>query len=128
VSSVSSAFSLGPRVSSLTIALSQWDWVQRDDPVFLTSGLDQLAQGSGQPYRIVRCKPSEDPATVGLAFAVAAGRAGDRDIIISGSDDGTLRVWDVATGQSVAILAGPTVARVSPRARADRVASLACQA
>ena len=37
------------------------DWVKREDPVFLTSCLDQLAPGSGQPYRIVRCKPSEDP-------------------------------------------------------------------
>jgi WD40 repeat protein len=83
---------------------------------------------SSPPAWISWRKPSEDPATVGLAFAVAAGRAGDRDIIISSSDDGTLRVWDVATGQSVAILVGPTVARVSPRAPADRVASLACQA
>ena len=32
-------------------------------------------------------------------FAVAVGRAGDRDVIVSGGDDGTVRVWDAATGQ-----------------------------
>ena len=30
--------------------------------------------------------------------AVAIGRAGDRDVIVSGSDDGTVRVWDAVTG------------------------------
>ena len=37
----------------------------------------------------------------GVVFAVAVGRAGDRDVIVSGSDDGTVRVWDAATGQPV---------------------------
>ena len=32
------------------------------------------------------------------------GRAGDRDIIISGSDDGTLRSWDAGSGDAVAAL------------------------
>ena len=31
--------------------------------------------------------------------AVAVGRAGDRDVIVSGGDDGTVRVWDAVTGQ-----------------------------
>ena len=33
--------------------------------------------------------------------AVAIGRAGDRDVIVSGSDDGTVRVWDAVTGDPV---------------------------
>ena len=32
---------------------------------------------------------------------MAVGRAGDRDIIVSGSDDNTVRVWDAVTGQPV---------------------------
>ena len=31
--------------------------------------------------------------------AVAIGRIGDRDVIVSGSWDETVRVWDAATGQ-----------------------------
>ena len=31
--------------------------------------------------------------------AVAVGRAGDREIIVSGSKDHTVRVWDAVTGQ-----------------------------
>ena len=42
----------------------------------------------------------------GRVRAVAVGRAGDRDVIVSGSDDGTVRVWDAVTGSSVA---GPLV-------------------
>ena len=39
--------------------------------------------------------------------AVAVGRAGDRDVIISGSDDGTVEVWDAVTRDPVgAPLAG----------------------
>ena len=34
----------------------------------------------------------------GPVNAVAVGRAGDRDIIVSGSDDGTVQVWDAVTG------------------------------
>jgi WD40 repeat protein len=32
---------------------------------------------------------------------VAIGRAGDRDVIVSGSDDQTVRVWDAVTGAPV---------------------------
>ena len=40
-------------------------------------------------------------------YAVAIGRAGDRDVIVSGSADGTVRVWDAVTGDPVgAPLAG----------------------
>ena len=35
----------------------------------------------------------------GEVRAVAVGRAGDRDVIVSGGGDGTVRVWDAATGQ-----------------------------
>ncbi|HEY3033814.1 MAG TPA: hypothetical protein VGJ54_04050 [Streptosporangiaceae bacterium] len=38
----------------------------------------------------------------GSVFAVAAGRAGDRDVIVSGGDDQAVRVWDAATRQPVA--------------------------
>ena len=34
----------------------------------------------------------------GRVRAVALGRAGDREVIVSGSDDGTVRVWDAVTG------------------------------
>ena len=30
---------------------------------------------------------------------MAIGRIGDRDVIVSGSVDGTVRVWDAATGR-----------------------------
>ena len=41
--------------------------------------------------------------------AVAIGRAGDRDVIVSGSYDQTVRVWDAVTGDPVcAPLAGHT--------------------
>ena len=36
-----------------------------------------------------------------MVTAVAIGRAGDRDIIVSGSGDGTVRVWDAVTGAPV---------------------------
>jgi WD40 repeat protein len=36
-------------------------------------------------------------------MAVAIGRAGDRDVIVSGSLDDTVRIWDVATGGSLVI-------------------------
>jgi len=55
--------------------------------------------------------------------AVAVGRAGDRQVIVSGSDDGTVRVWDAVTGQP----AGPpltghtrTVAAVAVGRAGDR--------
>jgi WD40 repeat protein len=31
-------------------------------------------------------------------WAVAVGRLGDRDVIVSGSTDASVRVWDAATG------------------------------
>ena len=37
----------------------------------------------------------------GRVLSVAIGRAGDRDVIVSGSEDGAVRVWDAATGQPV---------------------------
>jgi WD40 repeat protein len=35
----------------------------------------------------------------GWVRAVALGRVGDRDVIVSGSDDRTVRIWDAATGR-----------------------------
>ena len=37
----------------------------------------------------------------GRIHAVAIGRAGDRDIIVSGTDDMTVRIWDAVTGEPV---------------------------
>jgi hypothetical protein len=37
----------------------------------------------------------------GGVWAVAVGRLGDRDVIVSGSTDASVRVWDAATGQPV---------------------------
>ena len=34
----------------------------------------------------------------GAVAAVAVGRAGGRDVIVSGGQDGTVRVWDAVTG------------------------------
>ena len=31
---------------------------------------------------------------------MAIGRVGDHDVIVSGGDDATVRIWDAATGQS----------------------------
>ena len=46
-------------------------------------------------------QPVGEPLTghTGGVTAVAVGRAGDRDVIVSGGDDGTVRVWDAVTGQ-----------------------------
>ena len=46
-------------------------------------------------------QPRGDPLTghPGSVQAVAIGRIGDRDVIVSGSEDGTVRVWDAAAGQ-----------------------------
>jgi WD40 repeat protein len=38
----------------------------------------------------------------GAVNAVAVGRLGDREVIISGGDDETVRVWDAVTRQPVA--------------------------
>jgi WD40 repeat protein len=40
---------------------------------------------------------------------VAVGHLGDRDVIVSGSEDATVRVWDAADGANVATMrvAGP---------------------
>ena len=47
--------------------------------------------------------PADGPlADIELSVnAVAVGRAGDRDIIVSGSDDGMVRVWDAVTGDAL---------------------------
>ena len=37
----------------------------------------------------------------GRVTAVAIGNAGDRDVIVSGSDDKTVRIWDAVTGDPV---------------------------
>ncbi len=37
----------------------------------------------------------------GVVQTVAVGRTGDRDVIASGGDDGTVRVWDAVTGAPV---------------------------
>jgi WD40 repeat protein len=43
--------------------------------------------------------------------AVAIGRAGDRDVIVSGSLDDTVRIWDFAEGGSLVIdLLGAAIA------------------
>ena len=34
-----------------------------------------------------------------MVTAVAIGRAGGRDVIVSGGQDATVRVWDAVTGQ-----------------------------
>ena len=46
-------------------------------------------------------QPAGQPLTghTGEVTAVAVGRAGDRDVIVSGGRDGTVRVWDAVTGQ-----------------------------
>ena len=52
----------------------------------------------------------------GRVAAVAVGRVGDREVIVSGGKDGTVQVWDAASGQPVGLpLTGP----------ADRVAAVA---
>ena len=45
--------------------------------------------------------PHGEPLTghTRMVAAVAFGRIGDRDVIVSGSLDDTVRVWDAATGQ-----------------------------
>jgi WD40 repeat protein len=51
----------------------------------------------------------EDDALAGhddVVTAVAIGRAGDRDVIVSGSHDKTVRVWDAVTGDLVCTLTG----------------------
>ena len=37
---------------------------------------------------------------------MAAGRAGDREVIVSAGYDGTVRVWDAVTGQPASPLTG----------------------
>ena len=55
--------------------------------------------GLGRGHRRSGRRPAGRPR--GWVTAVAIGRAGDRDIIVSGSDDGTVRVWDAVTGDPV---------------------------
>jgi len=61
------------------------------------------AAWAGQGHRrLVRYSP---------VTAVAIGRAGDRDVIVSGSDDGPVRVWDAVTGNPAA---GPPADQYGP--------------
>ena len=48
-------------------------------------------------------QPVGPPLTghAGAVLAVAVGRVGGRDVIVSGGDDWTVRVWDAVTGQPV---------------------------
>ena len=72
------------------------------------SGGPGTATSSSPALAMARCgsgtrSPATRPATPladhdGPVRAVAIGRAGDRDVIVSGSDDGTVRVWDAVTG------------------------------
>src|SRR6266851_4132540 len=55
----------------------------------------------------------------GPVSAVALGRAGSRDLVVSGSADGTVRLWDAATGEAVGRMAaqgGPVSAVALGRA------------
>src|SRR5262249_48886199 len=47
----------------------------------------------------------------GRVYAVAVGRVGGRAVIVSGSGDATVQVWDPATGQTVG---APLTAHTSP--------------
>ena len=48
-------------------------------------------------------QPRGDPLTghTGPVQSVAIGRIGDRDVIVSGGYDKTVRIWDAATGQAL---------------------------
>jgi WD40 repeat protein len=46
-----------------------------------------------------------------VVASVAVGRAGDRDIIITGSGDSTARIWDAVTGAQSANLSSATTDR-----------------
>ena len=61
--------------------------------------LRRYGAGLGRGHR----QPAIPPRTghTSTVTAVAVGRAGDRDVIVSGDEDGTVRVWDAVTGQPV---------------------------
>ncbi len=59
----------------------------------------QWAAWSGRSYLTLANNP-EDIGDSGV-LAVTVGRAGDRDVIVSGSADRTVRVWDAVTGELV---------------------------
>jgi WD40 repeat protein len=64
----------------------------------------QLAAVCGQPFTPVWAHSlgfphTELTAQTAAVNAVALGRFGDRDVIVSGCSDNTVRVWDAATGQ-----------------------------
>jgi WD40 repeat protein len=40
-------------------------------------------------------------------LAVAVGQRGGRPVVVSGGDDGTVRVWDLASGEVIATIAFP---------------------
>ena len=54
----------------------------------------------------------------GWVRAVAVGRAGDRDIIVSGTLQGTLQIWDAVTGELISPMGheGPVLAVTAGRA------------
>jgi WD40 repeat protein len=43
---------------------------------------------------------------VGWVSAVALGRAGDREVVVSGCSDGGVRLWDAVSGDEIAVLGG----------------------
>jgi WD40 repeat protein len=57
-------------------------------------GTPRWAHSLGQHHQVLT--GHTDPV-----WAVAVGRAGGRDIIVSGGDDRTVRIWDAVTGQSI---------------------------
>ncbi len=59
----------------------------------------QWAAWSGRSHRTLASNQRR-------VLAVAIGRAGDRDIIVSGSDDGSVQIWDAVTGEPAAALSG----------------------
>ena len=65
------------------------------------------ADGLASPWRpggrpgSCNAPTSSSPATTGAVTAVAAAELDGRPVVISGSDDRTVRVWDLATGAPV---------------------------
>ncbi|CAE6455467.1 unnamed protein product, partial [Rhizoctonia solani] len=74
----------------------------------------QIASGSNERDRTIRLWSSHTGKPIGNPFeghtrwvcSVAFSPSGKQ--LVSGSDDKTLRVWDVASGQSIAVLKGHT--------------------
>ena len=74
---------------------------------------------AASPYRGVwaHVRQSADLATLvghsGTVTSVCAFQAGGRDLVASGGDDETVRVWDVLSGEAVSVLRGHTGAVTS---------------